>query len=375
MTSLTRKLLGVGIFMLSMLGVAWAHDPFDGATRMMVHPDRIEMKVTLGSDAARQFLRTTELPPQMVATLTRDGPSTLIDLPVAVARQLFEIRLGTEPLEAKTFVAQPGESETVFLAIYPRPPSGTLLLRATYFDGVKDMRTGAFAVGDEEGHLLVSALLSHANASIQLPLPVVNITTQRPESGTPVIQQSSFGEFLKLGIEHILTGFDHLLFLCALLVGVRQLRPMLAIITCFTLGHSVTLALAALNLVTISSRVVEPLIAVSIIIVGLENLFRKDATSDRYWMAGGFGLIHGFGFASALRSTGLGSTVSSIAMPLFSFNLGVETGQLLVALVVVPMFLLLRRKPVFAQYSTPAISVIVVAISSYWLLERTVFFR
>ncbi|MBC8094714.1 MAG: HupE/UreJ family protein, partial [Akkermansiaceae bacterium] len=167
-------------------------------------------------------------------------------------------------------------------------------------------------------------LLSRVNASVEIslpPLPVLETgapvitsgtnlfqpagSVESPATSRPTIPRPAFLEFLKLGIEHILIGFDHLLFLCALLIGVRQIKPMLWIITCFTLAHSVTLALSALNIVMLSSRLVEPLIALSIIVVAVENIFRKEATTDRYWMAGGFGLIHGFGFASVLRDTGL----------------------------------------------------------------------
>ena len=164
-----------------------------------------------------------------------------------------------------------------------------------------------------------------------------------------------------------------LLFLCALLIGLRKLGPMLTVITCFTLAHSVTLALAAMELVNVSSRVIEPLIAASIIIVGIENLVRKEKQGDRYWMAVGFGLIHCFGFASALRETGLGRTGSEIALPLFSFNIGVEAGQLAVAAVVVPLLFLCRRSPGYVRWGPPAISMVVIALSAYWLLQRIFF--
>jgi len=88
-----------------------------------------------------------------------------------------------------------------------------------------------------------------------------------------------------------------------------------------------------------------------------------------------FGLLHGFGFASALRETGLGGNGASIVMPLFAFNLGVEMGQLAVAAVVVPLLFWMRRAPAFARFATPTISTAVIVVSSYWFLERTVFNR
>jgi len=159
------------------------------------------------------------------------------------------------------------------------------------------------------------------------------------------------------------------------LVCVRKPLEMLGVITCFTLAHSVTLALAALNVVNISARIVEPLIAISIIVVCIENFFRKDAATDRLWLAAGFGLIHGFGFASALRETGLGQTAGSIALPLFSFNLGVEAGQLAVATVVLPMLFLIRPWRPFARFGVPAVLMAVILVSGYWLVERTFLIR
>jgi asparagine N-glycosylation enzyme membrane subunit Stt3 len=130
-----------------------------------------------------------------------------------------------------------------------------------------------------------------------------------------------------------------------------------------------------LNVVTISSRIVEPLIAASIVVVCIENFLRRNALADRLWLAGFFGLIHGFGFAGALRETGLGQSGASIALPLFSFNLGVEAGQLAVAAVVLPALLLMYRWQRFARYGVPAISAAVMLVSGYWLLERTFLFQ
>lgn len=352
-----------------------AHDPFDGATRLLVHQSDIEIEVTLGSDASRQWLKSGGLSARDVARLTNpNGPFTPSPLAVDLASRLFEVRGGAELLPAQSFSAVPGESETVFVATYPRPQSDHLSLRATYFGFVEHMRTGAFLAGDEKGEKIATALLSATKPTVDVPLTSTGQTPSNAPEAAPV-KRPSFLAFLKLGIEHILSGFDHLLFLCALLIGLRKLGPMLGIITCFTVGHSITLALAALNLVMISSRVIEPLIAASIIVVGLENIFRKDATIDRYWMAGGFGLIHGFGFAGALRETTVIQAGESIVLPLFSFNLGVEVGQLLVAAIVVPLLLLLRRQPHFARYSIPAVSAVVILISGFWLLERTVLSR
>jgi hydrogenase/urease accessory protein HupE len=176
-----------------------------------------------------------------------------------------------------------------------------------------------------------------------------------------------------LGIGHILTGYDHLLFLLGLLVACRRLRTMVVIITCFTLAHSITLALAALGLVVIPSRIVEPLIAASIVFVGVENLVRREEPPHRWLLAFFFGLIHGFGFASALREAGLGQSGAALAVPLFSFNLGVELGQLGLVAVVFPLLLWLRARPAFVRVGPPVVSALVAVAGLFWLLQRTVF--
>ncbi|MFM2294604.1 MAG: hypothetical protein RLZZ350_1017, partial [Verrucomicrobiota bacterium] len=182
----------------------------------------------------------------------------------------------------------------------------------------------------------------------------------------------SFWDFVKLGIGHILNigAFDHLLFLTALLLGCRALKPMLLVITGFTLAHSLTLALAALGVVVISSRVVEPLIAASIVFVAMENFRRVEKNWPRYALTCGFGLIHGFGFAGALREAGLGISGAALAVPLLGFNLGVECGQIVVAAVVLPGLFLLRRVKVFERFGTQTISAVVMVVSGWWLLER-----
>ena len=122
----------------------------------------------------------------------------------------------------------------------------------------------------------------------------------------------SFANFLSLGVKHILTGYDHLLFLFGLLIVARGFLSALTIITSFTIAHSITLAVATLHLVQIPSRIVEPLIAASIVFVGVENLLRGDIPNARRMVPFGFGLIHGFGFASALREAGIGSGAGGI---------------------------------------------------------------
>ena len=198
-------------------------------------------------------------------------------------------------------------------------------------------------------------------------------TAQMPRTNTSIGASEavrSLGNFLSLGVKHILTGYDHLLFLLGLLVVARGFFAAINIITSFTIAHSITLAVATLHVVQIPGRIVEPLIAASIVFVGVENLFRGDALKSRRMVTFGFGLIHGFGFASALSEAGIGSGIGGIMLPLFTFNLGVELGQIMVAAAVLPIIWKLRENPMFVARWAPACSVAVVVFGSFWFVQR-----
>ena len=186
-------------------------------------------------------------------------------------------------------------------------------------------------------------------------------------SDAPPQRTESFGGFFRLGIEHILTGYDHLLFLFALLLVGGRWRQLLAVVTAFTVAHSITLGLAALNVFTLSPRIVEPAIALSIAYVGVENFFVK--TADRRWLLTfPFGLIHGFGFAGALSEIALPR--AQVPSALLAFNLGVESGQLAVVAVVLPLILFLRKKTWFLDYGVKALSGLVVLAGVFWFFQR-----
>ena len=151
------------------------------------------------------------------------------------------------------------------------------------------------------------------------------------------------GSFVRLGVEHILTGWDHLLFLLGLLLRGGGWLSLVKIITAFTIAHSVTLALAVLDIVTLPDRLVEAVIALSIAFVAAENIFMRPVVARRWVVSFVFGLVHGFGFSSALRELGL--RTQGLLLALFGFNLGVEIGQGLVVAVALPALYLLRGTP------------------------------
>ncbi|HSH99174.1 MAG TPA: HupE/UreJ family protein [Reyranella sp.] len=173
--------------------------------------------------------------------------------------------------------------------------------------------------------------------------------------------------FIAMGAEHILSGADHLLFLIALLALAKGVWPIVRIVTGFTLAHSITLSLAVLGYVDVPSRIVEPLIAASIVWVAMENLLAPTRTRWRWLVAALFGLVHGLGFASAL--TELGLPQDALVRALVGFNLGVELGQLAFVAVVMPAVIWLARPGRVPQLPR-ALSMMVAAMGAVWLADR-----
>jgi hydrogenase/urease accessory protein HupE len=173
--------------------------------------------------------------------------------------------------------------------------------------------------------------------------------------------------FVLLGVEHILFGFDHLVFLLGLVLVGGKLRSLLLVVTAFTVAHSITLGAAVLGLWAPSPSIVEPLIALSIVYVGVENFFVKDA--DKRWRVTlPFGLVHGFGFAGALGEIALPR--SEIPIALVSFNVGVELGQVAVLALVLPVILWARKRAWFEQKGVKAISGAIVVMGLFWFVTR-----
>ena len=184
------------------------------------------------------------------------------------------------------------------------------------------------------------------------------------------------GAYLRHGIEHILFGYDHLLFVFALILIVRSTRVLLWTVTAFTLAHSITLALATLGFLHVPGPPVEATIALSILLLACEivRLHRGEASFTARWpwlVAFSFGLLHGLGFASALAAIGLPR--GDVPLALFAFNVGVELGQLAFITVVLGLFALAKRiRPVASleRYARPAAPYAIGILASFWFFER-----
>ncbi len=223
---------------------------------------------------------------------------------------------------------------------------------------------------------------------------ILDVTRQTADyyAGTTQGRLAVIRTFVFSGIGHIMIGPDHILFLVGLLLLGGSLKRLALIVTAFTIGHSITLSLAALDILAPPSRYIEPLIALTIVVVGADNLLVLRATpfdsardserlaqgrqgsarqtSDiRAWLAAVFGLVHGFGFASVLKEFGLPQ--AALGWSLFAFNLGVEIGQLVIVGVVATGLALVRRSSQrWASRVALAGSICVILAGLYWFIER-----
>ena len=345
--------------------LAFAHDPGLSTAALKIFPDRLEAELTFARadieaivplDANRDGLvdagELESARPQLEA-VAQAALSVLADgtaVPVSQSGfRLDEVNnfhvVGSFPTEGAKVIS----AESLLLPQLPR--------------GHRQF----ISVFSADGGALTEALLSAQQNVLRVEMP------GRLAEASPPVSTSTFPEFFVMGVEHILTGFDHLLFLFGLLIAISQLRAALWVITCFTLAHSATLALAAFDLVRIPGRIVEPLIALTIIYVGAENLLSAGTPAGRWRLALIFGLVHGLGFATELKEKLTGVIGAKIAMPLLSFNLGVELGQIAVAALVLPLILWMRSEPILIRRSVPVFSTLVVLAGAWWLVQTTLF--
>jgi len=204
------------------------------------------------------------------------------------------------------------------------------------------------------------SLVHGKEASVRVPLDP-NADPGAPEGSWQIAKKC-----IVLGVEHIWFGIDHVVFLIGMVLLGGRSRDFISMVTSFTLAHSVTLALTVLGVVAPSPTVIEPLIALSVAYVGVENFIVKDI-SRRWRVAALFGLIHGFGFASAVGDK---LPRENLPLALGTFNLGVELGQLALLLVFVPLFVWLRKREWFRTRGVQVLSAAVIIAGLYWFVER-----
>ncbi len=363
------------LWLCALAAPAGAHDPGLSSSRLTIGGQQVRATLAFaGADLA--LLAPSADARDATSDRTSDGTSERGALRALVERGLA-VAVDGRAAALTAFASHRADNGDVVIELAFARPAG--IASATPGEASGEQLTVDFAllrdlarghrhwavIEDEAGARLGEALLSAAAPALTAALRGKD---PAPLAENPA-QLARARAFLGLGVEHILAGYDHLLFLLALLAAGGGLRAAVKVITAFTAAHSLTLAGAALGLVHLPGTLVEAVIAASIAYVGLENLLRRDL--GRRWLcAFAFGLVHGFGFASVLAELGIGAGAAAV-VPLLAFNLGVEAGQLAVAALALPVLGWLQRRPVLGARVRPALSAVVVAAGVYWLLERT----
>jgi hypothetical protein len=304
-------------------------------------------------------LSPTALPAATVEALrrARAGESAAADALLTIVRESVRISVdGTACAPGPTHISAPAaESESLTLIVdFACPRDGRSLV----------IRDDSFESLGPEHHTLLRVEV--AGRTFPFALEPAAREARVTLGGSPA---PGGGSFLLLGIHHILSGWDHLLFLVALLLGGQGFLSLLRIVTAFTVAHSITLALAVFDLVVMPDRLVESAIAFSIAVVAAENLWSRRTLGGRWLAAFVFGLVHGFGFSSALRELALPR--AGLILSLLGFNVGVELGQAAVVAGLVPVLLAARRAGVERRLAV-ACSLVILVVGLVLTVARAV---
>lgn len=328
-----------------------AHDLSRSTSRITVHGTTLETELTVGAVDFHQG------PP---VDTSGDGHVSIDEIDAAIAPLFAAIK------EHFQLTADGIPARAITLARYELVDSTTLRLNLRHEFavpiGVVGLVSTLPSVTQPDHRHLATLVGGDDVAQAVLDASVTSATFDRAGG----LSLATAWRFLVLGVEHIAAGYDHLAFLVVLLVGAASLRAVVAIVTAFTVAHSLTLGLAAFDIVVLPARAVEMAIAASIAWVAAENVLAAGAGA-RWRVAFLFGLVHGFGFANVLRDLQLPR--ESLALSLFTFNLGVEAGQLAFVLVAFPLLWLVRRSA-WRDMSTLAASAGVLCLGVFWFVQR-----
>ncbi len=281
----------------------------------------------------------------------------------------MEEAVAKEYLLKRLFVSQPeGICTLNDLQIIHDPAKELVSLHAT---GICPSETSSIQIsyglffGDFNHKHLIKFI--HKNHTQSVTLSPENPEAKFEVGGGP---ENEILSFLKLGFEHILSGFDHILFIFSLILAAARLKDLVLLATTFTFAHSISLALAVFDWVNLSPSIVEPLIAASIVFVAVKTLvFPQPNLRFQLLIVFLFGLIHGLGFSGALKEASLQN--ENLAIPLIFFNLGVEGGQVLFIAGIYPLLLLLRSKWTQRSVMIQKVSLAAIALMGmYWMVTR-----
>lgn len=353
-------------FLMLLPHLATAHPPGLSSMEVNVGADKTVVKVTFAIQDIEAFV------PMDIDLDAEVTPQELTDAKPAIAemvRQNLLIEMDEDRPEPNApgrvdFDDQNNVHVELFFSARPR---ANLFIESTFLNLFPDGHQQFVSFREESHTTVAEKMLKKEDMKF-----TVNLAGSQGAESESNSAWSTFADFFKLGIEHILTGYDHLLFLFALLAVTHSFWSAFKIITFFTIAHSFTLALAGLNLIELPSSLVEPFIALTIVYVSIENMIRGENVTGRHWLTFGFGLIHGFGFAGVLKEMDISAGTSGILIPLFSFNLGIEFGQIAVTGLVLPLIWWMQKSSSHPHRILNACSAAVGLMGAYWFLERTV---
>ncbi|HVV01786.1 MAG TPA: HupE/UreJ family protein [Verrucomicrobiae bacterium] len=347
--------------------IARAHDPGLSTADVRLYPDRIEAVLSFAQlDTGELVDLDRNQDHRISSNELAEAAAELGALQPPGIQLTLDGRIISSATPRCEFDAA-GNSSVYYT--FPATNFSKLALRSQWLAFLPPEHKQFFTLQGFSGEPLAARVLTAASdtVTLQLSAPVAS-SAAKPASSTAL-----FAAFLTMGMKHVWGGYDHLLFLFGLLIVIRNFSSALKIITCFTVAHSITLAVATSNMVNVPGRFVEPLIAVTIAYVGIENVVCKGNPKHRWLLTFVFGLIHGLGFASVLRGLGMASHGAGFAVPLVSFNLGVELGQIVVAALALPLIWKLRERPRFLAQWAPACSVAIAMFGAFWFVQRVWF--
>jgi hypothetical protein len=393
---ITRPLIAGWTLLLTLLAAmpsAFAHQPGVIDSHITVGHTTVSLVYTLPSDWLNKLEDGQNFTPQTALPL------------VSKSFMVFDDEKPCQIIKSSTSPLATIKSEQFFITWTCNKKLGRLVITDSLADNEDYKNFTRFSMAGQHKQVVFTQRTPNHEFPIGTLLTLWNKTlVDEPDTNVqPTITSTelSWGNFsqsshyLPIGLTHILFGWDHILFLIGLLLLVTHAKALLVLVTCFTLSHSVALALSVLDIINLSTAIIEPLIALSIVYVGAQNIHKlhqlktnknSSGTHDKYqWMViTAFGFIHGFGFSFLLKEMG---HTNDLLPSLLFFNLGVEAGQLLI---VIPLFLLLNKVPLLWQRDSLAANGAVISVQPgmifckqtialmtcfmgvYWLMERTV---
>lgn len=363
----------VTLFMMCVAPSAYSHELQPAIANLVVSDDRVVGDIDLSLEPLivgmdLETIENTDDTPQaqeydVLRNLSPEELRQKFDQAWPSLKSKFRLLAGTTRLDIKIdelIIPAVGNIELTRIAKLnisaALPPDGTDVT----FGWTADLGNLIVRQNQSDGQNSYAAFLSSGGTSAAMP-----------RDGAAVVGGfDNFLNYIKIGFEHIIPkGLDHILFVLGLFFFSLKMRPLLLQITAFTLAHTVTLAMATAGIVSVPASIVEPLIALSIAFVALENIKGGNITLRRTAIVFAFGLLHGLGFASVLGDVGL--EPSKFVSSLIAFNIGVELGQLsVIAIAFVALGLTFGKRDWYRKRIAIPASIIIAIVGIYWTIER-----